>query len=227
MSTTYVSDEVWADQDPAAAGLPRRTVALIGVAALVLLAVVIAVPVLIREGAFAPQLAAADRGWNGEFVGPDGAAQPAISGGIVTSAATSTVSVHNNGWPTERILAVTVTGPGFRFDHATFGDTHTDGDLVHPGGYTVSAAHIVTLGGGEDVDLTLFVRITDCRAVPAGPLFATLRVDSWRGVRSVRVVLPTVRHFDGGWAVTGPTDPAGVNPIRYLADAVCAAPAGR
>lgn len=221
MSSTQISDDLWQRQDPAAARLPRRTRHWLWLSAIAVLIVVIALPAASHAGAFKPQIRATDRGWNGMFISATGTSDPAMSGGTVSADVSGTTAIVNAGSLTVRILDITVSGTGFRFDHATVGDTHIDGDTVHPGGRLLAPVAPVTLAPGATLDITLFLTITDCHAVPAAQQFATIHIDSWRGNQTVRAALPTVRHLQGGWAVTSPADPQGISSLRYLADAVC------
>jgi hypothetical protein len=221
MSTTRISDDVWQRQDPAAAQLPQRAFHRLVRTATAVLIVVISLPVALHAGVFQPQVRATYLGWGGTFVYPDGDQTTAMFGKKVSADVTGSTTIVNDGWSTVRVLGVTITGAGFRFDHATVGDTHTVGDTVHPGGVTLTPEAPVTLPPGESLAITLFFTITDCHAVPAAPQFATIHIDSWRGNQTVRVALPTVRHLRGGWRVTSPADPQGVSSVRYLADAVC------
>jgi len=219
MSSTQISDELWQRQDPAAARLPRW--ARRWLSALAALLVVFALPVAMHAGAFEPQVRATDRGWNGMFIESAGGTDSAIFGGAIATDVSGTTAIVNAGSSTVRVLSITVAGDGFRFDHATVGNTTVDGETVRPGGQLLTPAAPATLTAGAALDVTLFLTITDCHAVPAVQQFATIRIDSWRGIQTVRVALPTVRHLQGGWEVTTPDDPQGISSLHYLADAVC------
>jgi hypothetical protein len=221
MSSTQISDELWQHQDPAAARLSRRARHWLWLSALAALIVVLALPAALHAGAFEPQVRATDRGWNGMFIDSSGGTESATFGGAISADVSGTTTIVNAGSLTVRVLSITIAGDGFRFDHATVGDTYVDGDTVHPGGRRLTPAAPAILTAGAALDITLFLTITDCHAVPAAQQFATIRIDSWRGIQTVRVALPTVRHIQGGWEVTTPADPQGISSLHYLADAVC------
>jgi len=214
MSSTQISDDLWQHQDPTAARLSRRARRWLWLSALAALIVVFALPAAMHAGAFEPQVRATDDGWNGAFISPAGVSDFATSGGKVSSYVLGTLTIRNTGSSTVRVLDITVAGNGFRFDHAAVGASGS--------GLTLSAGSFPrTVTPRGTADFTLYFHITDCHAVSADPQLATIRVDSWRGIQTARVALPTVRHLQGGWTVTSPADPQGISSVRYLADAVC------
>jgi hypothetical protein len=215
VSSTQISDDLWQRQDIAAPRLSRRTHYWLWSSALAVLIVVLVLPMALRAGAFGPQLRSTNDGWIGRFIDSASRSDFAMSGAAVSSYVSGTFEIVNGGTAPVRVIDITVHGDGFRFDHASAGV------IAHAGVPLGARATSVRVAPHRLANFTLYFHITDCHAVSGGQQFATVRLDSWRGIQTARVALPTIRHDQGGWAITSPADPQGVSSVRYLADAVC------
>jgi hypothetical protein len=171
-------------------------------------------------GAFGPRLRATNDGWNGFMVAVDGTRSTAMVGGTSSREVGGTVTIRNDGSVEVRIVDAAMSGVGFRFERATAGGA-AFGNLNHAGVHPVSVTAPLRLGPHHTVTLTLFLQITDCHAVAPTGAAVSLRVDSWRGVQTVVIPVPTVVHSYGGWTVVPASRQGAISSVRYLADVSC------
>jgi hypothetical protein len=216
MTATQVSDEVWRKQDPSAARLRPWTLLRLFFLLLFIAAITAAAPIAVHTGVFQPQIHSTYGGWLGLVIEPDGTLANAVGPVPANPHVRGLLRIVNDGWTPARLVGISVTGPGFTFEHAavTTVDGRHEGRIIGPN------AHIA-LGPHDYIDMTLDFYIDDCHAVRAGTQYATVRVQDWRGTRAVSVPLPSIDHVGDGWAVTTIDDPHAVSSVRYLADAIC------
>ncbi|MBX6749670.1 MAG: hypothetical protein IRY85_08350 [Micromonosporaceae bacterium] len=161
-----VSDEVWAQLDPYAGQLSRRTVMLGRIMIVAAALLVVAGGLVWRTGIVVPRLA-----W------PDGLPQWQE----MPTGARVWVTVANEGRFPVTVLDVGRSAPGFEL-------------LGVEGPDRASSPFPVTLRPGQGVDAVLVYRITDCNGPPVGDWPLTALVDRPWGTMTVEVPVPDGGH---------------------------------
>jgi hypothetical protein len=211
--TPLVSDQVWHQLDPAGGSVQRRTVHRFRLAVVPTFLVLLVVGVTWASGGFVPWLHQTATGFafsaalddaNGR-VGPRDPDQ------------TMNLSVQNSGWRPVRVVEVGSDRTGFRMLRATIDDK------------PVSRRSPYVVAPGETVEITLFLRFTDCQAVSAARWAVPIRIARPWGIQTVHVDhLPIAATSDrGGWTTVYRGDPRAVEWQRWIADDVCGVPYGR
>ena len=102
-----VSDEVWAELDPSAGRLSRRTARRLWLAAAVAAVAALVYAFAWSSGIIPPELVATDSGWqvNRDVVGDADTQNPSV---------TRNISIRNEGWTPVRILNIAVGEPDRR-----------------------------------------------------------------------------------------------------------------
>jgi hypothetical protein len=163
-----VTDEMWAQLDPSAGQLSRRTVRRLRLGALIVLVILAAGLVTWRSGVVVPRLTQPERGAN-------------LSGGTDEDGVVE-VRLRNSGWSTVTVTGAGRSGPGL--------------DLVTATGNRERFP--ITLEPGEDFDLVLIYRVTACDFQPAGPWPIPVTVERPWGSQTVHIVLPPDSLTGGG-----------------------------
>jgi len=190
-ATPLLTDVVWRQLDPHAGRLSRRTARRVRLAIAVALVAVVLGEFCWYAGLIAPRLS-----WT-DSLGSEYGWDPVHH----------SVSVHNDGLLSVRVLGVGRSGPGFTLSSVT----GTFPTTVDPGG---------------DLKFTLTYLVTDCAAVPAGAWPVPIRVERPWGVQTVHIGLPSKQDDEApdGFVTEEVRSRHAVEWQRWLADLACRYP---
>lgn len=205
-----VSDDVWHQLRPFGAAVARRTVVRFWAVGLAGIVVMFTAAIAWASGGMVPWLHETDTGWDSSVAIDDanGRAWPRAA------EQTMILNVENHGWDAVRIVGVGDDRAGVRTLRATVGNE----PLTPQSPYVLDA--------GNTVEITLFLRFTDCRTVSDQPWPIPIRIARPWGTQTTHVLhLPIRATSDhGGWSMADRGDPRAVEWQRWIADDVCAIP---
>ncbi|MEY9931123.1 hypothetical protein ABH926_005770 [Catenulispora sp. GP43] len=163
----WVDDDVWQQLDPHAGGLSRRQRRRAAAAATAAAVVLVAGFAIDRSGLVRAQIT----------YDPDTGLQSSAT--VNPKVFTQQVPVKNNGWTTVRVTGIGHDGPGLRLVGPT--DTGELKQASEMGGRQPP----FDLRPGQTAIMVVAYRVTDCAAVPAGPLLIPVRVERPWGTETI------------------------------------------